>query len=524
MMDESELSKEGLINKDQGHRPSIKCKNGEDCQFEETNSNLNALINNQDASIWSIDCDYNYVIFNDYFKNAYKETFGITLEKGLNSLKILSPELAAYWKEKYDTALKGHQISFEFNNEHNNIVYTFKVSLNPVISNNTIIGVSALSVDITEQKSIKQSLLENNTNMMAIMENTLESIWAINTSYEILYSNSVFTREFYNSFGVRLERGSNLLKSLPEVLQPIWKARYDRALNNERFSFVDEIDIGDKIIYIEVSMNPIIRDNKVIGASFFANDISRRVNALKALEENEQRLKESNITKDKFFSIIAHDLKSPFTSIAGLSDLLVCEAQNGRNFENLEDTAKIIQKSSHQAMNLITNLLEWSRSQSGRMTFCPDHFDVTSILQEELSAFEAIAKQKQIKISNTIETGTIIFADRYMISSIFRNLISNALKFTNTSGKISITSQITEAEISFSVADSGVGIDIDDLPKLFVIDQNHSTAGTENEQGTGLGLILCKEFAEKHQGHIWAKSEKNKGSEFCFSLPHTNQY
>ena len=518
-MDESELPNERLSDKNEALKQKVNCNNGEDCKFEETYSNLNALINNQDTSIWSIDSEYNYIIFNNYFKNAYKEAFGITLEKGLNSLDILSTELATFWKDKYDTALKGNQINFEFDNQHNNTVHTYKVSLNPVISNYTVIGVTALSVDITEQKSIKQILQESNTNMMAIMENTLESIWAINTSYEILYTNSVFNTEFYNSFGVKLEKGTNLLKSLPEGIQSTWKARYDRALNNERFSFVDEVHVGDKIIYIEVSMNPIIRDNKVIGASFFANDISRRVNALKALEENEQRLKESNITKDKFFSIIAHDLKSPFTSIAGLSDLLVSEAQNGRSIENIENTAKIIQKSSHHAMNLITNLLEWSRSQSGRMTFNPDYFDVTSVIQEELSAFESIARQKQIRINNTIISKTVVYADKYMISSIFRNLISNALKFTNSNGQISISSRLNEVEIFFSVSDTGVGIDTEDLPKLFVIDQNHSTNGTDNEQGTGLGLILCKEFTEKHQGHIWARSEKNKGSEFCFSLP-----
>jgi signal transduction histidine kinase len=263
-------------------------------------------------------------------------------------------------------------------------------------------------------------------------------------------------------------------------------------------------------------MNPIIRDNQVIGASFFANDISKRVIALKALEENEQRLKESNLTKDKFFSIIAHDLKSPFASIVGLSDFLVNESAKGKNIEAI---AKIIQKSSHQAMNLITNLLEWSRSQSGRITFQPEYFDVSVLLQDELDALVAIAKQKQITINNAIPESTFIYADRYMISSIFRNLISNALKFTNTDGLITIFSHLNNEYIHFTVADNGVGIYNDDIPKLFVIDQSHTTVGTENECGTGLGLILCKEFTEKHNGHIGVKSIKNKGSEFSFSLP-----
>ncbi|MCU4154465.1 PAS domain-containing sensor histidine kinase [Carboxylicivirga sp. A043] len=510
-MDENELLNEGERLKRED-----EILQNESSQLEAVNSNLNALINNQDASIWSIDTQYNYVLFNDFFKQVNKDIFGVELKRGLNSLSILPADIADFWKEKYDQALLGKQVRFEFVADTNDEAHIYDIALNPVISKQKIIGVSALSIEITEQKKAEQALLDSNTNMSAIMENTLESIWAINTNYEILYSNTVFTNSFLNSFGVKLKKGTNLLESLPDTLKPVWKARYDRALSNERFSFVDEINLDESIIYVEVSMNPIIRNNKVIGASFFANDISKRINALKALEENEQRLKESNVTKDKFFSIIAHDLKSPFNSIVGLSDLLVSSSEKG---EDIERIAKIIQKSSHQAMNLITNLLEWARSQSGKIAFNPEYFNVTSILREEITAFESKSNKKQITINNKVNSNTIIFADKHMVSFIFRNLISNALKFTHCKGQITISSQLRNEEIIFSVIDNGVGIYPDDIPKLFVIDQSYSTIGTDNEQGTGLGLILCKEFTGKHKGRIWAKSKKNKGSEFYFSLP-----
>ncbi|TRX66209.1 PAS domain-containing sensor histidine kinase [Carboxylicivirga sp. M1479] len=515
-MKKDELTYQKLIDECQKLRREI-----EECRYSqtqniETTANLNSLINNQDASIWSINNQYQYVIFNDFFQKAYKNTFNIEIKRGMSALEILSSELSAYWREKYDRVLNGENLKFEFSTKVDNVNSTFSVVLTPVYVNGVITGATALSQDITEDKKAEQLLSEKNANMLAIMDNTLESIWAINPSYEILFANSVFKNEFYHSFGVHLDKGVNILQSLPEVLRPIWKPRYDRALNNERFSFIDKIDVGTKVYYVEVSMNPMLEDDHVIGASFFANDITERMLAQKNLKENESRLKELNITKDKFFSIIAHDLKSPFNSIVGLSDLLVAESEKGN--ETI-DISRIIQKSSHQAMTLITNLLEWSRSQSGKIKYNPEYFEVSKLLNEEILSIETLAVQKEISLSNSISENIIIYADRYMISSIFRNLLSNALKFTNANGQILISANQDQECIKFTVADNGVGIHHNDISKLFVIDVNHSTNGTQNEQGTGLGLILCKEFIEKHGGKIWVESEKNKGSKFSISLP-----
>lgn len=483
---------------------------------EASEAKVKSLINNQDASIWSIDVNYNYVILNDFFIKAYKEAFGIELIKGAPALEILEPELAAFWRDKYDQALGGKKIDFEFVHELNGRESFYQVSLNPVISNNEVTGVSALSTDITNQKLIEAALAENNANMLAIMDNTLESIWAIDTAYNILFANSVFKNEFFTSFNVQLNKGVNLLNSLPEPLKPIWKPRYDRALNNERFSFVDEIDTGKQIYYVEVSMNPIMNNGKVVGASFFANDITRRTVAQKALKENEKRLEELNHTKDKFFSIIAHDLRSPFNSILGLSNLLV---ENIVDDNDIETTAQAIQKSAHQSVALISNLLEWARSQTGKIDYQPDLIDINNIIREELISLEPLTKQKQIQINNHIAWPTIAYADQYMLGCIMRNLLSNAIKFTNPSGQITLSAEYKENQLIVSIKDSGVGIDATNIPKLFVIDQNHSTSGTHNEQGTGLGLVLCKEFIEMHGGKIWVRSEKNKGSEFSFTLP-----
>jgi signal transduction histidine kinase len=354
--------------------------------------------------------------------------------------------------------------------------------------------------------------------MFAILENTTESVWAINPSYEILYTNHVFKTEFEATFGIVLEPGVNLLKSLPKPMQSLWKSRYDRALNNERFSFVDRVDVGDRSIYIEVYMHPILIGEKVVGASFFGSDITKRKLAEQTLKENETRLRELNLTKDKFFSIIAHDLKSPFNSILGFSDILLDQVSQ-KDLDGVEKSTEIIQKSAHHAVELLTNLLEWSQSQSGRIEFNPEYLELHALVDKVIRGMESLSRQKSIQITNHISAHAPIWADRYMLSSILRNLISNALKFTKQNGAIDIKASVDDEKMRVSVCDNGVGIPRKDLPKLFRIDLNHSTIGTMDEKGTGLGLILCKEFVEKHGGTIWAESQARRGSCFTFEIP-----
>ena len=485
---------------------------------KESEANLKSLINNRDESIWSIDNNYNYIIFNNFFKEAYFATFNIELKKEMNVLNILTPELREFWKLKYDKALGGERVVFELSNQVENELHFYEVSLNSIISDGKVTGVSGLSVDITERKQAEKVLLESRANMYAIIENTADSIWAINTSYEILYANAIFESAFYTSFGVHLEPGVNIIMALPDTIRSKWKSYYNRAMSNERFSFVDVIDLGNRSIYIEVLMNPIVVDDIVIAASIFGRDITERVLEEKLLKENEARLHELNATKDKFFSIIAHDLKSPFNSILGLSNLLMIQIQE-KNHEGIEKYAEIIQKSSHHALDLLTNLLEWSRSQSGRMDFNPEYFDICALVNDVIKVSGDFARQKSIILSTELLHTVIVFADKAMVSTIMRNLISNAIKFTNTSGKILISSEQKQDELIISVSDNGVGIKKEEIENLFRIDKSYSTLGTQKEKGTGLGLILCKEFMEKHGGKIWAESEEGKGSKFKFSMP-----
>ena len=170
-------------------------------------------------------------------------------------------------------------------------------------------------------------------------------------------------------------------------------------------------------------------------------------------------------------------------------------------------------------MDLLLNLLEWSRCQSGRMEFNPEYFEIISLIKDVIKLLNDSAQQKSITIFEKLPHNVPVYADKAMISTILRNLISNAIKFTNLGGKVVISAKQKQNDLIVTISDDGIGIKKDAIKKLFHIEESFSTIGTLNEKGTGLGLILCKEFIEKHNGVVWVESEVGKGSVFHFTLP-----
>lgn len=246
-------------------------------------------------------------------------------------------------------------------------------------------------------------------------------------------------------------------------------------------------------------------------------DITERKEAENALLKSEARLSELNATKDRFFSIIAHDLKSPFSNVLGLSEMLE-ENVRDKNYEQLEQIAKLIRQSSLLAMDLLTNLLEWARAQTGRIQFHPEKVNLKEQAIEAKKFLTNLANQKSIRIHNELSDDILVEADKKMLNTIFRNLISNGIKFTHPGGEIKISCSGNNQKITVSVSDNGIGMRPETIDGLFKIDHSNSTPGTQRETGTGLGLLLCKEFIDFHQEKIWAESSAGKGSTFYFTL------
>lgn len=273
----------------------------------------------------------------------------------------------------------------------------------------------------------------------------------------------------------------------------------DRAIKNV------DIEMADTVF--SMTLAPVVEKDFV---NVYGLEITKR-------KQMEKVLSQSNATKDKFLSIISHDLRSPFASILSLVEVLgqkdaLGEAEFNLVVEHLKATAK-------NSLLLLDNLLSWSKAESGLVSFKPEKQMLAPLVKEVFELFEYTAQKKKITLNYLDSEEITVFADQYMLQTIVRNLTSNALKFSLPHGKVEIHTAQKDKHLKIAVSDSGVGIDAETQQKLFEFKTNESTLGTADEKGTGLGLMLCKDFVEKHGGEIWVESEKGKGTTFYFTLP-----
>jgi PAS domain S-box-containing protein len=267
----------------------------------------------------------------------------------------------------------------------------------------------------------------------------------------------------------------------------------------------------------------ILSDGKIwdIGRMVLIHDVTEEKLIEIELKKKQEELLNAVKTKDRFFSIIAHDLKNPFQGILGYTEILKEDYRKASD-EDMNLYISNLYNLAHNTSKMLENLLQWSRIQQNTMDFKPVQFDAGACISRITEIYAPTAELKKIRIISDIKIQCSIFADENMFKTIVRNLINNAVKFTKVGGTIELSAFRTEQFMEFKIKDNGVGMDANTLNGIFRIDKNISSRGTAGEEGTGLGLLLCKEFAEKNNGRIWAESYPDKGSTFYFSLPLKN--
>ncbi|MHB8854845.1 MAG: sensor histidine kinase, partial [Ignavibacteriaceae bacterium] len=270
------------------------------------------------------------------------------------------------------------------------------------------------------------------------------------------------------------------------------------------------------IIDVTVLPNPIVfqNDNAV---QLVIKDITERKEAEEVIKKYSKELEESNASKDRFFSIISHDLRSPFQGLLGLTTIAT-EEFDELTVDELKEFLSNINHSAKSLFNLIENLLQWSRIQRGKIEVKLAQIDLYYDVQYNINLLQPNANTKGLRIVNEVDKTIEVLADTTAFNSVLQNLISNAIKFTKSGGEIKIISEVNNGFAELTVTDNGIGIPEDILPDLFRIDSQHSTLGTEKESGTGLGLIICKELVEMQGGKIWVKSKVDEGTSFTFTL------
>jgi PAS domain S-box-containing protein len=460
-----------------------------------------------------------------YWNKASEKLYGYTANEaiGKNLVDLIIPaemksdvEQAIHQMAKTGEPLPGSELILKRKNG----------SLVPVFSNHAIIQVPGkdqelfcIDIDLTEQKRAEKERQKSLNQLSGIIENLPGSLWIVDENYTYLLGNHKFENDYKKVFGKKIKSGDFILAETSEEDSKEWRDYYNRTLKGNQFVIERERKYGAMGTWSEYHFAPIrLENNRINGITVLSFDITDRKNAENILREKENMLRELNASKDKFFSIIAHDLRSPFNGIVGFSSLLLDQIKEN-DFEGIEKYAGIIVNSSQLALDLLNTLMEWSRLQTGRMSFRPENFVFEVVASETCAIFAEIAAKKAIEINMEFTGYNEVEADIAMVGTVLRNLISNAIKFTKSGGKIIISAKPVDKQLLVSVRDTGIGISSENIKKLFRIEETYTTKGTLNEKGTGLGLILCKEFIEKNGGQIWAESEIGKGSTFWFLLP-----
>lgn len=442
----------------------------------------------------------------------YKDKNGLLYFGGTNGLTFFNPSMIAdnnFLPEVVITYIKKNNEYMKFNKslheakelvfEHNDKVFT--------------LGFSALSYYLSEKNQYAYRITEmsNEWTMLGTKhELTFNSLEEGDYTLQIkasnndgVWGNKLLTLKikvkppFYETWWF-------LITCLVLVSGIIISSILYRSLRNKRIKAFLKKQVNERTAEINAQKIEIEKQKEI-------------------LENINEELTNANISKDKFFGIIAHDLKSPFNSIIGFSSLLV-EQYDNLTEENRRLYSKNIKDASEATYNLLINLLEWARMQSGKIEFRPQVLDFSTITNETLSLFHPVSLDKNITILSFVKFNTLVLADENMVKTVLRNLVSNAIKFTNSGGEVKIFAEQNESFIKVSILDNGVGLTNEELELLFRLDRAYKSRGTANETGTGLGLLICKDFIERNGGKITVVSTEGKGSEFSFTLPAADHY
>ncbi len=504
-------------------------------QYRRSEERLSVALQAAKESVWEWDFTTNEV----YFSPFGKAMLGYTDEEVQNDFssweKLIHPddfELANTYLRSFlmgDSEYYDNEYRMQHKNGHYLIILSKATKqFDPITGE--LLRLVGTQVDVTENRLIAQKLRESEARFRLMAENVIDVIWVLNVDQKrfTYISPSVFalrgfTAEEALSQDIDFRRdGPGSSKELLESIQ----SRVVLLKNDQDFDcyFTDEVLLPHKdgdLIWVEIISRYQYNNDGELEVLGVTRKIEERKKFERLIVDTNKQLQDINSIKDKFFGIIAHDLRNPFIVINGMSELLLA------NYKKFDQEKKIkyissIASSSKTASQLLENLLLWARSQSDTIQFLVEDIVLEPFLNNMASDLSASLAAKDIALDIIIDNPEIVKADRYMLSFIVRNLVGNAIKFSERNQAIQIKAQKNKNSTVICVSDHGVGIHKRDQKKLFAISEKFTMPGTENEIGSGLGLLLCKEFVERNKGEIWVESEVGQGSSFYFSLPLTN--
>jgi len=488
--------------------------------LEKEKSYFENLFQNAPEAIVLVDLDSNIIRLNDEFTRLFGYTSEEAVGKNVDNLltdDVLRAEAAILTRR----SSTGDKVSFETTRIKKDGSHVYVSILGaPIILKGKKLAVYAIYRDITERKKVEEELKKSEEKFRSLTENINIGVYRNTTGDQgrFIEVNPAIVK----IFGYDNKEEFLAVDVAQHYRYPNVRKMFNEKMMKEGFVENEEIPFKRKdgsLFLGSVSATAVKDDDgKVLYFDGVIEDVTQRKEAEQQITKFNKELTALNESKDKLFSIIAHDLKSPFTALLGYSDFLVNDFDD-MTPEEIKEYSGYINKVAKNVFELLENLLDWSRIQTDRIEFEPEIVDLYELIQKVTYLYDDTAISKGIKLTMDVKVGTKAFSDENMTYTIIRNLVSNALKFTNQDGEIKVALFEKENELEISVSDSGIGMSDADLNKLFKIGVHHTTIGTGEEKGTGLGLILCKELVEKNNGRIWVESKLGEGTTFFFTLP-----
>lgn len=459
--------------------------------------------------------------------DAFCQMYGYTKDEALTMVvSDVSAEPEISEQAIKNSAKKGSvDIPIRYHKKKDGTIMIVRISAGPFQWKGRKVMYSILR-DITEQLKTEQELIDSKE-LLQTMADSVPAYVAVVDAETLKYK--FVNQRFVDAYEREREQiiGSHIKDIISEENTEFAMKYINEVRKGNPSSYINVFKINTGERYIHVNYRPSFHSNgKVKDIIVLSHDITDLKNAEKQLQKAKEEAEFANqvkseliATKNRFFSIIAHDLKSPFSGLIGLSQLLVKNASSEKDCKRI---AALINDAAINGFKLLENLLEWARTQTGAIKYNPEKVDLKKIIEFNVSLLRQNAKEKNIIMSEIILDEIIIEGDKQMINTIIRNLVSNAIKFTPKGGSVTIEAAFENGNVNLSVSDTGIGINQKDMQKLFKIGGGFSNSGTEDEKGTGLGLILCKEFVDKHSGSIKVESEVLKGTKIIVKLPRSN--
>lgn len=481
-----------------------------------------SIIEDADSNILLLNDDFNVITLNPGFYWIFFETYGIELKKGtsiLESMESVNPSLTHEWKERCMTAMSGTPIKVEDVFEIDGRTFYWEIHFKSVSRPDGAQLISVFSRDITVRKAYQKRILESEANLRSILNTIEDSIWLVNSNYELIDFNKEFYKKYKLSYGIKLAKGKNILNLLPDSmpdLRELWRIRYESGLKGRPGKYVDTYPVDNEWRTFEIKTYPIVENGNVTGLTVFSRDITNQQHTEDLLKRQNEELIKINAELDRFVYSASHDLRAPLMSVKGLINMIKVDPEK----RNTDHYVKLIERSIDKLDHFILDIIHYSRNS--RMDVMPKEISFQTLLEESIDSLRFIEGAEHVRSVKNFNLQAPFYSDYSRLLMIFNNIIANAVRYRDhwkQDSFLEINILATEEKAVIRFSDNGIGIADEYLDKIFKMFFRASA----DSKGSGLGLYIVKSAVDKLDGRIEVESKIGEGTVFTIEIPNYKQ-